>query len=124
MSMISASIRKLERYRLGLLVGSLILTSTISMKTFCQSKPSASVYQSVCDSLKRMLAGKGKLSFKRAVFMTENAFYDSLLSYKDFDATIMNLQHLAEDWLKYNRLPNYGYEDSGEVNKGFAIYKL
>jgi hypothetical protein len=71
-----------------------------------------------------MLAGKGKLSFKRAVFMTENAFYDSLLSYKDFDATIMNLQHLAEDWLKYNRLPNYGYEDSDEVNKGFAIYKL
>ena len=57
--------------------------------------------------------------------MTENAFYDSLLSYKDFDATIMNLlQHLAEDWLKYNRLPNYGYEDSDEVNKGFAIYKL
>ena len=40
------------------------------------------------DSLKNMLEGKDSLNYEKAVFITENAYYDNAFNYADFEKTI------------------------------------
>ena len=81
-------------------------------------------YQFAYDSLSSLLASNETLSFKKAVFITENAFNDNSLSYQKFNLQIGNLVLLAKSWAKSNPLSDYQYPDSSEVNKNFAIYRV
>lgn len=93
-----------------------------------ESKPqgisSNAAYKSAYDSLYAMLAGVENLSFKKAVFISENAYYDNQLSYEEFLSKITNLSLLAKTWIKSNSLVQYKYPDSLEVIQSFAIYKI
>ena len=42
-----------------------------------------------------MLEGKKEMSLKRAVFVTENAFFGNKMKYEEFDAAIQNLKHIC-----------------------------
>lgn len=42
-----------------------------------------------------MLEGKRDMSLKRAVFVTENAFFKNKMEYSQFDAAIQNLKHIC-----------------------------
>ncbi|HEY8936270.1 MAG TPA: hypothetical protein VIM65_13650, partial [Cyclobacteriaceae bacterium] len=69
-----------------------------------------------------MLKGETQLSFKRAVFITENAYTENLLSYDDFSFQIDALIKLtkavaATDGLDYNK------SDRNQVLLAGAIYK-
>jgi hypothetical protein len=71
-----------------------------------------------------MLSGKEPLSFKKAVFTTENAYYENRLSYTIFDSAIQRLIPLIKNWMSMNHLVGYHAADSLMVNKSGAIYAL
>ena len=54
-----------------------------------------------------MLTGQEPLSFKKAVFVSENAYYNNTLSYEKFNAYIQYLIKIAEAYRKANPLKNY-----------------
>jgi hypothetical protein len=78
-------------------------------------------YNAAYEELKGMLEGTAPYSFKRAVFITENAYLDNSLNYDAFN-NIINVysrlsKKIAEDWsLTYNE------EDKAAVAKNAAIY--
>ena len=71
-----------------------------------------------------MLTGKEPLSFKKAVFVSENAYYNNTLSYEKFNAYIQYLIKIAEAYRKANPLKNYNYADSIEVSKSGSTFKI
>lgn len=64
---------------------------------FCQSK----YYTDAYNELASMLVGSSALNFKRAVFLSESAYYKSALNYTEFcqkiDAIELKLKQLIED---------------------------
>lgn len=84
-----------------------------------------SSYQYAFSSINAMLSNReGNASFKRAVFLTENAFYDNRLSYRDFDGQINKLTELVSTLAMSNQLFRYKSQDSLEANKNFTIYRI
>ncbi|MDQ0110355.1 hypothetical protein J2T02_005505 [Chitinophaga terrae (ex Kim and Jung 2007)] len=71
-----------------------------------------------------MLQEAKEPSFKEAVFIVENTFYDNSISFEEADKRIQILVSLAKNWMKFNPLKNYRFEDSATVEKNYAIYKL
>jgi len=88
------------------------------------SQPIDAAYQQAYSTISDMLEGKELLSFKKAVFTTENAFWGNRMSYNAFDTTIQSLIPLIKASMKVNHLVNYHESDSLLVNKGGAIYTL
>lgn len=72
-----------------------------------------------------MLAGSYPLSFKRAVFLTENAYLDDKLSYKEFSSNISALAQVCR-LLKESNDPYFLYdrEDKENVARNAAIFQL
>jgi hypothetical protein len=92
----------------------LVLLFTLSLTdSFSQSK---AAYESAFVEIHKMLKGESPLDFKRAVFLTENAYYSNKLDYKEFCQRIDNIE------LKLNQF----MRDKGVVNhvmgKQFAIF--
>lgn len=58
-----------------------------------------------------MLDGKRTISLKRAVFVTENAFFGNKMKYDEFDAAIQNLKHICLLKMKEEKL---------DINDGLA----
>lgn len=75
-------------------------------------------------NIESMLAGKEMLSFKRAVFVTENAYYGDSLSYSSFNENVRFLSRVAQKWMGANKNFNYKYKDSLNLSKNIAIYKV
>lgn len=69
-----------------------------------------------------MLEGKTSLSFKRAVFNTENAYLGNKLIYEVFDSTIQSIIPIINSWVKAKHLVNYHEADSVMVTKSGAIF--
>ena len=59
------------------------------------STPGSECFQSAREEILEMLEGKKKMSLKRAVFVTENAFFGNKMKYEEFDAAILNLKHIC-----------------------------
>ena len=89
-----------------------IFTLTLT-DSFSQSK---AAYESAFIEIHKMLKGESPLDFKRAVFLTENAYYSNKLDYKEFCQRIDNIE------IKLNQF----MRDKGVVNhimgKQFAIF--
>lgn len=80
-------------------------------------------YDLAFDELHQMLKGEKPISFKRAVFITENAYVKGLLNYDEFTFQIDALVKLsksvaASDGLEYNK------GDRNQVLMAGAIYKV
>ena len=70
-----------------------IFTVTFVKLSFAQ----VAYYYPAYRELSNMLEGNRQLDFKRAVFITENAFFDNLLSYDDFCKVIATSAFICEN---------------------------
>ena len=80
-------------------------------------------YESAFLEIKAMLDKSTTPSFKRAVFVTENAFINDSLTYEQFDKGIQFLASRCRLIEKQSNLA-YAEKDKAEVLKNFAVFKL
>lgn len=81
-------------------------------------------YKYALARMNNMLMGKEKMSFKNAVYLTENAYYSDSLSYTYFNYRINNLKNSCSSWCIANNLEGYGEVDSLNFKKNASIYTL
>lgn len=65
-------------------------------------------YEKAFNEMNQMLKGESQISFKRAVFLTENAYLENQITYEDFQKTIDALTRITKalavnDGLDYNK---------------------
>lgn len=82
------------------------------------------LYNQTFEQLRKMLSNDSEAIFKKAVFVTENAYLGGILSYEDFEKVIEQKVAIAELWLLNNKLNNYPYKDSLNIAKNGALFKL
>jgi hypothetical protein len=80
-------------------------------------------YEEAKIELTNMLANDSLLNFKRAVFVTENAYLGNSLDYKIFCRNIENLKRIAQEIIKKQDLV-YDFSDKEKVSKYSAVYTL
>ena len=68
-------------------IGLTLLAILTFLTTFGQEK-SEQYFQEAVDEICQMLEGQKQIDFKRAVFLTENAYYDGQLNWVDFSKQI------------------------------------
>ena len=102
----------------------LILLIIISGNRLLGQDSSIQVYQHALRELEQLATNPYKGSFKRAVFITENAYNRNRLSETEFNNNILLLTTLATGFAQANRIPDYRYEDSVNLINNFALYKL
>jgi RHS repeat-associated protein len=101
----------------------LIAFASLVIQSSGQSIEDKVTYGLAFDELHQMLKGERPISFKRAVFITENAYVNNQLSYEDFSFQIDALVKLtkavaATDGLDYNK------KDRNQVLLAGAIYRV
>lgn len=79
-------------------------------------------YTDAFKALKGMLEDKQTISFKRAVFITENAYFENRFDYTKFCDYISGLDTIAKEWTKTNKLKDYNFADSINVLLNAAIF--
>lgn len=72
---------------------------------FCQLNKHA--YQTAFNEQLNMLEGKAPLSFKRAVFITENAYYGNKLNYTDFCRKLAVIEGSLQSMIRYKGISGY-----------------
>lgn|SRR5690554_14772 len=87
-------------------------------------KTTRDYYNNAFVELERMLEGNKQLSFKRAVFLTENAYFEDSLNYGNFNLRIQSLAEICAVWMKSNKLINYNQSDSSMIQRNGAIFTL
>ena len=81
-------------------------------------------YESAYSELEAMLSGRQQLDFKRAVFITENAFFSNRLNYQYYLNTITTYKEICEVLYSTNHLNAYIFQDSLNLKKNHAIYTV
>jgi len=79
-------------------------------------------YSKAFDELKAMLEDRQVPNFKRAVFVTENAYFENSLDYELFSDEISKLVTIAKKWTKVNSFRNYHFQDSNSVKLNASIF--
>jgi hypothetical protein len=79
-------------------------------------------YEACFDSLSLLLQNNG--SFKKAVFLSENCFFDDKMQYEKFDAEIQWLVKVAKLWQVANPLIEYRDKDSVDLLNNLSLFKL
>ena len=74
--------------------------------------------------LEDMLNGKQKLSFKRAVYIVENAYYDNKLDYDVYLSLIEFYKDLTIAYNKVNKMTDYKFADSTKQNLNASLFKV
>lgn len=80
-------------------------------------------YEEAFNELKAMLEGSTQSSFKRAVFVTENTYWDNELNFELFNKEVAELNRLCEAVLKSRQLL-YNEADKENVSKHAAIFSV
>lgn len=75
-------------------------------------------YESAYATLKAMLEKKQRLSFSKAVFTVENAWYDNKLNQVEFDQQIAQLASLCQQMVAKKQLQSY------RTSRNWAIFML
>ncbi|MBD2770406.1 hypothetical protein IC235_21175 [Hymenobacter sp. BT664] len=85
----------------------------------------ANFYEPAYQELAKMLDGRYPLNFKRAVFLTENAYFDNRLSYEEFSQQISGLAAVCR-LLKKTNEPYFLYnrDDKENVARNAAIFLM
>lgn len=81
--------------------------------SFSQGKPA---YESAFNEIQKMLKDESQLDFKRAVFLTENAFYSNTLDYKAFCRQIDDIENQLNQFMVDRGVSNH------VMGKQFAIF--
>lgn len=96
----------------------------ISGNLFAQSdKLVYDCYTNNFDQLISLQKSPDSISFARAVFITENAYYDGRLDFEKFLDDIKNLAFLSLTYAKVNKL-SYSAKDSSNITLHGAIFKV
>lgn len=82
------------------------------------------VYEAAYLKLEDMLEDRSSLDFKRAVFISENAYFDEKKDYAVFNEKIQTLVLLCNKWIQANPNVNYVRSDSINFVKNMAIYSV
>ncbi|WP_303071739.1 hypothetical protein [Bacteroides nordii] len=69
-------------------------SNSIPLPNFSET-PGTEYFHSARKEILEMLEGKKAMSLKRAVFITENAFFQNKMKYEEFDTAIQNLKHIC-----------------------------
>ena len=88
------------------------------------AKTTLDYYNDAYYEIEQMLNGYIPLDFKRAVFVTENAYFKEGLNYPDFENEINRQVLICKLWTSSNTLKDYNYSDSLNFKKNCAIYTL
>jgi hypothetical protein len=80
-------------------------------------------YNKAFTEIESMLVAN-RLSFKRAVFVTENAYFDDTLAYDQFENKIQYLVFWAKRQAKFITLDSYPEIDSELVKRNMAIFAV
>jgi hypothetical protein len=78
-------------------------------------------YQKAYINISKMLSNQEPLDFKKAVFITENTYYENALDYSLFCNRINKIVLTCNNILKSKKML-YNYSDSIQVRKNAAIY--
>jgi len=81
-------------------------------------------YNQAFEQIKTLLEKEDSLNFKKAVFITENAYFNGKLNYEKFNQAIQKKINIAKLWQNSNRLTGYSFKDSIEFAKNGAIFKI
>lgn len=81
-------------------------------------------YQGAYNQLDSILQYRTNKSFAQAVFLVENTYLNSRLTYQSFDSELQQIVFLAEAWMAVNHIKNYKYPDSFNVLKNAGIYAI
>lgn len=81
-------------------------------------------YTKAYHSLYEMLQGNQALTFKKAVFEVENAYYLQEMDFDKFDNEIQKLVSLIQLWSNTNRLIKYPFPDSVAFARNGAIFHI
>lgn len=81
-------------------------------------------YDNAFKELEEMLIGHRNLDFKRAVFITENAYFKDSLDYEKFKLRIHSLAEICFIWMNSNQLVDYKQPDSLKIQRNGAIFTL
>jgi hypothetical protein len=90
-------------------IGLILITTTV----FGQSKES---YDYAFNEINKMLKGESQLDFKKAVFLTENAFYSNNLDYNEFCQQIDDIEIQLNQFMRDKKVVNH------PMGKQFAIF--
>jgi hypothetical protein len=81
-------------------------------------------YRSALHLLDQLVFDKAPESFKKAVFVTEDVYLGNSLDYEAFCTKIAQMGILMEAWMKSNSPRGYGYGDSLDFIRNFAIFTI
>lgn len=96
----------------------ILITDTLAAKT-----TSEQLYEKTFDELCAMLKGEQKPSFKRAVFITENAFLDNEMNYNKFCKVIEKYKAYSEEIIASRDLL-YSFKDKRKVSVYASVYSI
>jgi len=68
---------------------------------------SQSAFKQAFNEISEMLDGKRIISFKKAVWLTENAYYDGQLNWPDFNNTIRTIRNKLDQIIARKNLSQY-----------------
>jgi hypothetical protein len=114
---------KIKVYRRHTLGIKEVLLSILLSCSFSLSAQLSNTYQSAYGFIDNMLTGEVPLSFKNAVFATENAFYDEKLDMDDLNRELKSLIQLMKD-ISSAELITYTGKDKDFVTKHAALFKV
>lgn len=88
-------------------------------------KEASVLYERAYEELAKMLDGRYPLNFKRAVYLTENAYLEDQLDYRLFNASISRLARICKIVERANttRLL-YSFKDKENVLRNATLFKL
>ncbi|TAE01336.1 MAG: hypothetical protein EAZ97_03425 [Bacteroidetes bacterium] len=84
---------------------------------------SQNIYEQAYYQIRQILQGGKPLSFKKAVYLTENAYFDNELPENSFNQAITDLVTLTKAVEKTSKF-TYKYADSVNLRKNYAIYRV
>ena len=102
----------------------LLFSFSIQLSLYAQQDSVKTVYNATYDSLSRMLKNDSLLSFKKAVFFTENAYVMNHMEFNKFDSYVKELTVIILAWMKENPIKNYPHSDSINFHKNWGLYKF
>ncbi len=97
-----------------------LLNALTSLTCFSQ----VSNYNFAFTSMQNMLSGKEQMSFKKAIFLTENAFSANSLDTAQFNKQIRLLVTLCKGFHQANPISNYTQKDKATVALWGAVFKV
>ncbi len=80
-------------------------------------------YNQAFSELNNMLNGKSILNFKKAVFISENVYFNNTMNYEAFNSEIEDLSKMINALIKRENLI-YAFDDSAKIKKHAAIFTL